>query len=589
MASNNARGEDVNETASQRRLVAILAADVAGYTRLVEQDTDGTVVAWKAARDDVIKPLVGDKSGNIIKFTGDGFLVEFPSVQDAVDCAIALQEELTSSSLNFRMGVNVGDITDDGGDIHGEGVNIAARLESLAEPGRIWVSGIVYEAVRNRIDVDFNDMGSKSLKNIAEPVRAFRIEGRRDAQPREASAPSDPLTHRPAVAVLPFANMSNDPEQEYLSDGLTEDLITALTQWRLFPVIARNSTFVYKDRAVDVVQVAGELVAGYVVEGSIRRGGDRVRVTAQLIDGKTGHHVWAERIDRQIGDIFELQDELSQRIAANIAPEISRAEYQRSIASRQTDLDAWDYLLRGRAELRNRTPEGHAKAREMFKRAIEFDPGYSEAYAGIAQSHNFDIIMQCTTDPAGSLAHALTAARQAVALEGASAFAHHALSTAHQLNNQQDLALAEGRLAVELNPSDAESLHALGNKSDLAGDAEGIPRMVQAQRLNPKDAQLAIHLTFLSRAYTNAREYAKAVECAHRAIERRPDYADSHFILAISLGHLGLLEEGRAALDECDRLHSGMVASRADWKPYVDDSSNAHLREGLEKIQAVSG
>lgn len=579
----------MSEESFERRLAAILAADVAGYTRLMEQDTDATVAAWHMLRSEVIDPTIAGHSGHIVKHTGDGFLAEFSTARDAVRCAIVMQEGLSESPLSFRMGIDLGDIVDDGEDIHGEGVNIAARLESLAEPGRIWVSGIVYEAVRNRIDVDFNDMGSKPLKNIAEPVRAFRIEGRRDAQTRAASAPSDPLTHRPAVAVLPFANMSNDPEQEYLSDGLTEDLITALTQWRLFPVIARNSTFVYKDRAVDVVQVAGELVAGYVVEGSIRRVGDRVRVTAQLIDGKTGHHVWAERVDRQIGDIFELQDELSQRIAANIAPEISRAEYQRSIASRQTDLDAWDYLLRGRAELRNRTPEGHAKAREMFERALEVDPGYSEAYAGISQSHSFDINMQCTTDPAGSLAHALTAARQAVALEGASASAHHALSTAHQLNNQQDLALAEGRLAVELNPSDAEILHALGNKSDLAGDAEGIPRMVQAQRLNPKDVQLASYLAFLSRAYTNAREYAKAVECARLAIERRPDFADAHFILAISLGHLGLLEEGRAALDECDRLHSGMVASRADWKPYVDDSSNAHLREGLEKVQAVSG
>ncbi|MGK0168657.1 MAG: adenylate cyclase [Gammaproteobacteria bacterium] len=275
--------------------------------------------------------------------------------------------------------------------------------------------------------------------------------------------------------MLPFANMSNDPEQEYLSDGLTEDLITALTQWRLFPVIARNSTFTYKGRAVDIVQAAAELGAGYVVEGSIRRGSDRVRVTAQLIDGKTGRHVWAERVDRQIGDIFELQDELSQRIAASIAPEVSRAEQRRSIGRRQTDLDAWDYLLRGRAELRKLTRQGHAKSREMFERAIELDPDYSEAHAGIAQSHNFDIVVQCTSDRADSLAQALAAARQAVALEEASAVAHQALSTVYMLSNQQDLALAEGRLAVELNPSDAESLHALGNKSDLAGDPQGIP------------------------------------------------------------------------------------------------------------------
>jgi adenylate cyclase len=575
----------VNEKPFKRRLAAILAADVVGYTRLVERDTDSTVAAWHTSRSEVIDPIIVGHAGHIVKHTGDGFLAEFSTAQDAVRCAILMQEGLAESPLNFRMGIGLGDIVDDGKDIHGEGVNVAARLESLAEPGRIWVSSIVYEAVRNRIDANFDDMGPKALKNIAEPVRAFRVEGGRDVEPRASSASSDPLTHRPAVAVFPFANMSKDLEQEYLSDGLTEDLITALTQWRLFPVIARNSTFSYKDRAVDVVQAAGELGAGYVVEGSIRRGGDRVRVTAQLIDGKTGHHVWAERVDRQIGDIFELQDELSQRIAASIAPELGRAEYRRSVASRQNDLDAWDYLLRGRAALRERTSEGHAKAREMFAHAITLDPAYSDAYAGIAQSHNFDIIVQCTCDRANSLAQALSSARQAVALEEASALAHQALSTVYMLGNQQDLALAEGRLAVELNPSDAESLHALGNKSDLAGDPEGIARMELAQRLNPRDAQLPTHLTFLSRAYTNAREYAKAVGCTRMAIERRPDYAPAHFIMAIALGRLGRLEEGRAALDECDRLHPGMVASRADWQPYVDDAPNVYLREALEKLR----
>jgi adenylate cyclase len=224
----------------------------------------------------------------------------------------------------------------------------------------------------------------------------------------------------------------------------------------------------------------------------------------------------------------------------------------------------------------------------MFERAIELDPGYSEAYAGIAESHTLDIVIQCTSDRARSLAQALGAARRAVALDGASADAHHALSTVYMLSNQLDLALAEGRLAVELNPSNAYSLHALGNKSDLAGDPEGISRMVQAQRLNPNDAQLSTHLTFLARAYVNVREYAKAVERARLAIERRPDYAPAHFILAVALAHLGRLEEGRTALDECDRMHPGMVASRNDWQPYVDESSNVHLREGLEKLQEAS-
>jgi adenylate cyclase len=487
------------------------------------------------------------------------------------------------------MGIDLGDIVDDGEDIHGEGVNIAARLEGLAEPGRIWVSGIVYEAVRNRVDAGFDDMGSKSLKNIMDPVRAFRVDADRDGRNPDATTIRDPLVHRPAVAVLPFANMSNDPEQEYLSDGLTEDLITALTQWRLFPVIARNSTFAHKNKAVDITQSAAELGAGYVVEGSVRRAGDRVRVTAQLVDGKTGHHIWGERVDRDIGDIFVLQDELSLRIAASIAPEVTKAEHRRSIVSHPVDLGAWDCFLRGRTELHKRTKEGNARAREMFELAIERDPGYSAAYAGIAQSLTLDIAMQCASDQEAALARALESARQAVALDQASGDAHYALSGVYMLRNQQDLALAAGRLAVELNPSNAVSLHALGNKSDLAGDPEGIPRMEQAQRLNPKDAQSPMHMTFLSRAYVNAGEYARAVECARLAIERRPDYAPAHFILAISLAFLGRLEEGRAALAESDHLQPGLVASRADWRPYVSDAANFRLQEGLQALKAEPG
>jgi adenylate cyclase len=577
----------VIEQPFQRRLAAIVAADVAGYTRLMEQDTDGTVAAWHASRSEVIDPTIARHSGRIIKHTGDGFLAEFSTARDAVLCAMEMQEGLGKSTLKFRMGIALGDIVDDGEDVHGEGVNIAARLESLAEPGCVWVSGMVSEAVRNRVDVAFDDMGAKTLKHIAMPVHAFRVDAGVRRPDHKTLAWADPLIHRPAVAVLPFANMSNDPEQEYLSDGLTEDLITALTQWRLFPVIARNSTFTYKNQAVDVVNTANELGAGYVVQGSVRKSGDRVRVSAQLIDGATGHHIWADRIDRAIGDIFELQDELSQRIAASIAPEVGRAEYKRSIASRQTELDAWDYLLRGRAELQTRTGDANAKARKLFNSAIELDPNYSDAYAGIAQSRVMDLLIQSTDDRDGSLTEALQAARQAVALDSASGSAHHALSTVYMLSDQQDRALAEGRLAVELNPSDAEILHALGNKSDLAGDPQGISKMSDAQRLNPKDAQNHIHLTFLSRAYVNAHEYVKAVACAHQCIERPPDYAPAYFILAIAFAHLYRLDEGRAALKECEQWHPGLVASRADWQPYVDDAANLHLREALRKLQTT--
>jgi len=293
---------------TQRRLAAILAADVAGYTRLVELDTDGTVAAWKSARDNVIKPLVDKKSGHIIKFTGDGFLVEFPSVQDAVFCAITLQAQLTSSPLDFRMGINVGDIVDDGGDVHGEGVNIAARLEALAEPGGICVSGDVYNQVRNRIEADFRDMGEKEIKHVSQPVRVYAI-GVSERGPSESPVPEIP--DKPSIAVLPFDNMSGDPEQEYFSDGITEDIITELSRFQSLFVIARNSSFAFKGEAIDITDVAKKLGVQYVVEGSVRKASNRVRITAQLIEASTGNHLWAERYDRDLADIFDVQDEVS--------------------------------------------------------------------------------------------------------------------------------------------------------------------------------------------------------------------------------------------------------------------------------------
>lgn len=388
-----------------------------------------------------------------------------------------------------------------------------------------------------------------------------------------------------AIAVLPFTNISNDPEQEYFSDGLTEDLITALTLWRLFPVIARNSTFVYKAKAVDVKQIATELSARYVLEGSVRKGGNRVRVSAQLIDGKTAHHIWAEKYDRELNNIFALQDEITQRIAAMIVPEVRRAEFTHSVKKRQTDLNAWDYYLRGMALTYEFTKESNTKARDMFRRAIERDPNYSDAYAGIARSYHRDILMECTNDRDDAIAKALEASRRAVALDSASSVAHLVLSTAHAWRNEHDVALAEARATVELNPNDAIGLHALGNKADLAGDPEGIPQMLRAQQLNPQDPDMHMKLTFLARAYVNVREHEKAIECCRLAIQRRADYPHAYFILGVALGHIGRTKEARDALDECERLQSGFVTSRANWRPYANEYRNQYFMDGLEKAK----
>jgi adenylate cyclase len=574
-----------------RKLAAILAADVAGYGRLMGADEAGTLAALKAHRAELIEPTIAEHGGRIVKLMGDGALVEFASVVEAVACAVAIQRGMRERNaamaqdrrIALRIGINLGDVIVEGEDIYGDGVNVAARLESLAAPAGICVSGDVYRQVRNRLDLGFEDLGERELKNIAEPVRVYRLEvdETRAAGPAEAAAGA--MMARPAVAVLPFTNMSGDPEQEYFSDGLAEDIISALAAWRSFPVIARNSTYTYKNKAADVKRVARDLGARYVVEGSVRKSGNRVRITAQFIDGETGHHVWAEKYDRQLDDIFALQDEISQRITATIAPALGKAELKRSAAKRPADLTAWDYYLRGMAFIDKFTKEGNAKARRMFARAIEFDPDYSEAYTGLALSHNRDVLLQCSDDRERSMAKALEAAHRAVALDGASSTAHQVLSTAHIWRNEHDFSLAEALLAVELNPNDAVSLHALGNKSDLAGDPEGIPRMIRAQQLNPQDPERHTHLSFLARAYVNAHQYERALETARLAIQRRPDYPHAHYILAIALGHLGEAQQAQAALKECERLHPGFLASRAGWHPYTDETSNRHLREGLRK------
>jgi adenylate cyclase len=578
----------------ERRLAAIVAADVVGYARLIRADEEGTIEALKALRADLIDPKLAEHHGRIVKLMGDGMLAEFGSVVDAVRAAAEIQGAVAEYNVDLpvdkrielRVGINLGDVVIDGDDMHGDGVNIAARLEGLADPGGICVSGKVYEEVRDRTDLAFEDLGEQEVKNIDRPVRMWRWVTEIGAPAADPPGASEPLPHsdRPSIAVLPFDNMSGDPEQEYFSDGITEDIITALTHWRSFTVIARNSTFAYKNRPVDIKQAGRELGARYLLEGSVRKSGPRVRITAQLIDGVDGHHIWADRYDRELDDIFELQDEIAQRITAAAAPELAKAEFKHSTTKRPEDLDAWDYYLRGMAIIRERTCEGNTKAREFFQRAISIQSDYADAYAGLAMSRHFDILLQCVDDRMATAAQMLEDARQAVSCDEASSLAHRELSTAYQWLDRPEDALAEARLAVDLNPNDAFGLHALGNKSDLAGDPQGISYMETAQKLNPQDTQLHTHLTFLARAYLNAGAYDDAVDRARQAIRRRPDYPAAHYVLAIALGHLGRGDEARAALSMCDELHPGFVDSRKNWQPYVDPSSNERLRDGLRRL-----
>ena len=574
----------------QRRLAAILAADVVGYARLMAADEEATFATLSAYRES-IDGLVTEHGGRIFGSAGDSVIAEFASPVEAVRCAADIQQELekrnaelpTERRMQFRVGVNLGDVMAEGENLFGDAVNIAARLEGLADAGGICISQSVYEQIKNKLDFGYQYLGEREVKNIDEPVRTFRVLMEPGPSDSPQSMSIDAMLKRPAVAVLPFANMSGDPEQDYFSDGLTEDIITALALWRSFPVIARNSCFAYKGKALDVKQIGLELAARYLLEGSVRKSGSRMRVTAQLIDTATGHHVWAEKFDRDLEDVFALQDEITERIAATLQPALRQAELTRSKAKQPNNLDAWDFCLRGRSHLQEWTKEGTAKAREMFERAIELDPSYADAFTDLAWTHSRDLLMESTDDRGASKAKMYEAARRAVALDDASSRAHHRLSTAYLWRNEHDLANAEGRRAVELNPMDSEARHALGNKLDLAGDPEGIAMMEQAQKLNPQDPQRNMQLTFLARAYLNAGHYERSADCARQAIERQPDYANAHFILAMALGHLGKTADARAALDACDRLHPGFVRGRSQWRPYLDAASNEHLHEGLRK------
>ena len=577
----------------ERRLAAILAADAVGYSRLIRVDEEGTLAALRKLRADLIDPKIAEHHGRIFKLMGDGLLAEFASVVDAVRAAVETQLSISEYNVDlphdkrivFRVGINLGDVVIDGDDIQGDGVNVAARLESLADPGGVCISGAVYDQVRDRLELPFEDLGERQVKNIDRPLRVWRLaSAEAEILANSGTGAARTLLDKPAIAVLPFTNMSADPEQEYFSDGLTEDIITALTHWHSFAVIARNSCFAYKNKAVDIKQAGRELGARYLLEGSVRKIGARVRITGQLIDGASGHHLWAERYDREIDDIFQVQDDIVQRIAAVVAPELTRAELKRSTDKQVRDLDAWDLCLRGMAAVRKRTRDGNAEGRELLSRAIAIRPDYADAYTGLAMSRNQDILIGVAEDRTATATQAMEAARKAIECDNSSSWAHHELSTAYQWLNRVDDALAEARIAVDLNPNDAYGLHALGNKSDLAGDPDGIAFMEKAQKLNPADAQLHTHLTFLARAYVNSGNYGIAVERARQAIRRRSGYAPAHYILALALGHLGDVDNARAELAKCDEISPGFVQSRRNWQPYANPANNERLRDGFHRI-----
>ena len=476
----------------QRRLVAILAADVVGYTRLMGQDEEGTLVRLKEFRTAVFGPAIAGHSGRLVKLMGDGALVEFASVVQAVACATELQRATLAHEpdlsderrLRLRVGVNQGDVIVEGNDLYGDGVNIAARLQALAEPGTICVSAKVKDEVGAKLGLGFEDLGPIEVRNVAQPIRVFRVVS---GSPTEStSGRALPLPDKPSVAVLPFANMSGDTEQAYFSDGFTDDIITELSRFRSLFVIARNSSFVYRDQAVDIRRVGRELGVRYVVEGSVRRAAGQVRITTQLVEAATGNHLWAERHDGNLEDIFEVQDEIVRVIVSTLADRVDAAERQQRRRRPPVNLNAYDLLHRGIEAHYKFTKESIAEARQLYLRAIEADPEMVTAHHRLAWTYLIDFELGWQDPPELLIAEALKAARRAVDLDPAEGLAEMALSSTFLAARDFETADIHARRATRLNPNDAEIVVLQGQLDILIGDPTvGVQLAEQAMRQNP--------------------------------------------------------------------------------------------------------
>jgi adenylate cyclase len=574
------------ETRVQRRLAAVVVADVVGYTGLMARDEAGTLGRLKALRTELLHPKIAEYGGRIVKTTGDGTLIEFGSAVDAVAHAIDVQRCMAQRNapaaererLRLRFGINVGDIIIDSGDIYGDGVNVAARLEKLAEPDGICISARVHDHVRGRIGAHFEDLGECALKNVAERVRVFRV---RPEAAAATGAEARGEAAKPSIAVLAFDNLDRNADQDFLGDGLAEDIITGLSRIRSFFVIARNSTFQYKGASPDLRKVAAELGVRYVLEGSVRRAGKRVRVTAQLIDGQSGAHVWAERFDRDLDDIFQIQDEITAAIVGRIEPELTRAEYERAKLKAPSSLNAWELFHRAMALVSLRTKAANEKARELFAQSLDLDADFAPAYAGIAWSQAEDNFFgYAEHDPAASL----KIAQRAVSLDDKNPFAHLALAWTHTFMRRPELAIEAMETAIHLNPSYAFAHAVLGRLLVHSGRCEdGIAHVELAGRLSPLDPAAGQWTNVLAVGALYLGQYERAVALARKCTQTFDTWAP-WLIMVSALGHLGDGPAIAASLGELRRHRPGITIEYARKNylvfhpPYLDT-----LIEGLRK------
>lgn len=582
----------------QRRLVAILAADVVGFSRLTGADEDRTLARLRALRSDLIDPTIAVHHGRVVKRTGDGAIVEFRSVVDAVRCAIEVQNAMIERNagvpperrIELRIGVHLGDVVEESdGDLMGDGVNIAARLEGIAAPGAICLSEDAYRQVKARLDLSVSDLGETKLKNIREPMRIYSLQVgvANDAKPKPQEDPINTATslalpEKPSIAVLPFQNLSGDPEQEYFADGVTEDIITELSKYRSVSVIARHSSFAFKGKQVGVQEIGRDLGVQYLLEGSVRRLGNRVRTTAQLIDARTGTHIWAERLDRELADLFAIQDEVVERIVTTIAIRLERTEQERAGVKRPEAMRAYDFILRARAII-SETAEANQQARSLYEKALELEPLSIPALLGIGWSHLIDLYGRWSKPEGGGLERAHQLARKALAIDNSDYRVHFLLSSVLKDQRQFTESLAHCQQAMALNPNDAEGSARMGTLLVAMGRfEEALNWMQKAIRLNPLHP--AWYLYTIGEAHYGARQYEQAITPLRAAISRFPNFLTPRRHLAATYAQLGRMDEARTQIIKIQQLDPSVSVNLYRERPLYENADDMeHYLDGLRK------
>ncbi len=589
----------------QRKLVAILAADVAGFSRLTAADEDRTLARLRALRSDLIDPTIAVHNGRVVKRTGDGALVEFRSVVDAVRCAIEVQNAMIERNaglpperrIEFRIGIHLGDVVEESdGDLMGDGVNIASRLEGVAAPGAICLSEDAYRQVKARLDLSVSDLGQTQLKNIAEPLRVYSLAvgGAAKTKPAPQGEPVAPiapnaisrLPDKPSIAVLPFTNMSDDPEQEYFADGMVEDIITALSRFNQLFVIARNSSFTYKGRAVDVRQVAKELGVRYVLEGSVRKSGARVRITGQLIDAVTGAHLWANRFDGGLEDIFDLQDKITESVVGAIEPTLRKAEIERAGRRPVENLDAYDLYLRALPHVYAFRPDENLAGLELLRRAIDLDPAYAPALAYAAWCLEQRLVRGWPPAGPDDRATAVALARRAVAAGSGDAMALVAAGfVLVMVARDYDTGLDAVRRALELNPgSGLVALFSAGAQAFGGNPEDALVHAERAMALSPLDPGFFMFLTIAGLAHLMSGRPDQALELAKRSAALYPDWDTTYWVLVPAHVQLDRLADARAALAKLVSLSSDLTVSGGRQRlPIRNPASLDMVLDGLRK------